>query len=222
MVNFGLILFEWNQKGASEISFGKRSISIDHERTHHVNGLVTLIGVRATTARREAENAVNLIFRKLGRRPPDSETETTPIFGGRIENFNDFLGRVMEQRPNGLDRTVLDALIQNFGSEYPAVLKYIDGNPESAHMLGNSAVLKAEVVHAVREELAEKLSDVVFRRTDLGSGRHPGSEALHECARLMASELGWDEDRMREEINEVRDEFLLHHSAPDPLEMETP
>jgi len=213
MVNFGLILFEGNQKEPAEISFGKRSILIDHERAHHVNGLVTLIGVRATTARREAENAVNLIFRKLGRRPPDSETETTPIFGGRIERFNDFLGRVMEQRPNGLDHEVLDAMFQNYGSEYTEVLKYIGGNPELAHRLGNSTVLKAEVVHAVREEMAEKLADVVFRRTDLGTGRHPGSEALQECARLMASELGWNKGRIQEEINEVGNEFLLHHSS---------
>jgi glycerol-3-phosphate dehydrogenase len=213
MVNFGLILFEGNQKGSDEISFGKRSILIDHEKTHHVKGLVTLIGVRATTAREMAEKAVSLVFRKLGRRPPDSKTETAPIFGGRIENFDDFLGRVVGQRPHGLDRESLDALIRNYGSEYPGVLKYIDENPELAQRLGNSTVLKAEVVHAVREEMAEKIGDVVFRRTDLGTGGHPGEKALLACARLMASELGWDEDRVRDEINELGNEFLLHHSS---------
>jgi glycerol-3-phosphate dehydrogenase len=104
-------------------------------------------------------------------------------------------------------------LIHNYGSEYPGVLKYIDGNPELSHRLGKSTVLKAEVVHAVREEMAEKIGDVVFRRTDLGTGGHPGEEALQACARLMASELGWDGNRVREEIIEVRNEFLLHHSS---------
>jgi glycerol-3-phosphate dehydrogenase len=79
--------------------------------------------------------------------------------------------------------------------------------------LGNSTVLKAEVVHAVREEMAEKIGDVVFRRTDLGTGGHPGEESLQSCARLMASELGWDENRVREEINEARNNFNLHHSS---------
>jgi glycerol-3-phosphate dehydrogenase len=215
MVNFGLILFEENKEGGAEIRFGKRSVLIDHEKTHHVNGLLTLIGVRATTARGEAEKAVNLVLRKLGRRSTGSETETTPIFGGRIGNFDDFLGRVLNQRPYGLDREVLDALIRNYGSEYPGVLKYIDENPEFSGRLGNSTVLKAEVLHAVREEMAEKIGDVVFRRTDLGTGGHPGEEALQACARLMASELGWDEDRVREEVNEVKDEFLLHHCSTD-------
>ncbi len=213
MVNFGLILFERNQKGSDEISFGKRSLLVDHDKTHHVKGLVTLIGVRATTARGEAEKAVNLIFRKLGRRPPDSETETTPIFGGRIANFDDFRGKVVEQRPYGLDREVLEAMIHNYGSEYPGVLKYIGEDPDLAHRLVDSTVLKAEVVHAVREEMAEKIGDVVFRRTDFGTGGHPGEEALRACAQLMASELGWDENRVREEIDEARKEFLLHHSS---------
>jgi glycerol-3-phosphate dehydrogenase len=160
-----------------------------------------------------AENAVNLIFEKLGRRPPGSETETTPIFGGRIEDIDDFLGRVVKQQPFGLDREVLDALNQNYGSEYHGVLKYIEENPKLADRLGNSTVLKAEVVHAVREEMAEKLSDVVFRRTDLGTGGHPGEEALQACTRLMATELGWGEDRVREEVNEARSEFNLHLSS---------
>jgi len=215
MVNFGLILFEENKQGGAEISFGKRSMLIDHEKTNHVDGLVTLIGVRATTARGEAEKAVDLVFRKLGRRSPNSETDTTPIFGGRIEKFDDFLGGVVEQRPYGLDREVLDALIHNYGSEYPGVLKYIDESPDLAHRLGHSTVLKAEVIHAVREEMAEKMADVVFRRTDLGTGGHPGEEALKACARLMASELGWDEDRVREEVNEARSEFNLHLSSTD-------
>jgi glycerol-3-phosphate dehydrogenase len=208
MVNTGLILFAENKQGTSEISFGKRSILIDHEKAHKIKGLITLIGVRATTARGMAEKVVDLVSKKLGRRIPKSETESTPIFGGRIEKFNDFLGSALEQRPYGLDHDVIPALIQNYGCEYPRVLKYADENPDLAQRVANSTVLKAEIIHSVREEMAEKLVDVVFRRTDLGTACHPGEEALLTCARLMGSELGWDEVRIREEINEVRKEFL--------------
>jgi glycerol-3-phosphate dehydrogenase len=61
--------------------------------------------------------------------------------------------------------------------------------------------------------MAEKIGDVVFRRTDLGTGGHPGEKELETCADLMASELGWNAVRVREEINEVRKEFLHHHST---------
>jgi glycerol-3-phosphate dehydrogenase len=210
VVNTGLILFAENRKGSPDISFGKRSILIDHDRNHKVKGLITLIGVRATTARGMAEEAVDLIFRKMGRRSPGSKTETTPIFGGQIDYFDDYLGQVRERRPYGLENGVFDALIHNYGCEYPRVLKYIDERPDLGHRVANTMVLKAEIVHAIREEMAEKLGDVIFRRTDLGTGCHPGEDALLECARIMASEMGWDEDREKKEADEVRKYFIRH------------
>jgi glycerol-3-phosphate dehydrogenase len=97
--------------------------------------------------------------------------------------------------------------IHNYGSEYLSVLKYIDEEPTWIEPLGNTKVIGAEVVHAVREEMAEKLADVVFRRTDLGTGGHPGYEALRTCADLMASEMGWIEDRAQDELDELMASF---------------
>ena len=212
MVNSGLILFAENEPKAAGISFGKRSLLIDHARSHGIEGVITLIGVRATTARGMAGKAVDLALIKAGSRLRKSETETTPIFGGRIDDIDGFLGRAAEQRPYGLDHGVLQALIHNYGSEYMGVLKYIERNSDLAVRVSGSNVLKAEIIHAVREEMAEKLGDAVFRRTDLGTGCYPGDEALETCAGLMAVELGWDGGRVRKEIEEVRKEFLHHRS----------
>ena len=49
-----------------------------------------------------------------------------------------------------------------------------------------------------------RLSDVVFRRTDMGTAEFPGDEALNLSASLMAAELGWGFDRLNREIAEVR------------------
>ena len=80
-------------------------------------------------------------------------------------------------------------------------------HPKYAETLPGSTVTKAEVVHAIREEMAQKLGDIVFRRTNLGTGGDPGEPALRECADLMASECGWDEGRLQKEIKEVRTFF---------------
>lgn len=213
MVNTGLILFTENIPGADGISFGKRSVLIDHGKCDGIEGLVTLIGVRATTARGMAQKAVDLAFRKMGVRPPKSQTETTPIFGGRISDFESFVRRVEIQRPYRLDPLVLRSLIQNYGSEYPEVLRHIERDPGLARCIPGSTVLRAEIVHAIREEMAESLGDVVFRRTELGTAGNPGEEALAACAGLMASESGWDEERVRREIAEVKREFPTYSSA---------
>jgi glycerol-3-phosphate dehydrogenase len=215
VVNTGLILFAENREETEKISFGHRSILLDHEAKHKVGGLITLIGVRATTARGMGAKAVNLVLRKLGKPPSRSKTETTPIFGGRIEHFDGFLEQLRRQRPHGLEDGVLEQLVHNYGSEHQEVLKYIQESPELGARLGDTMVIGAEIVHAVREEMAGALGDVVYRRTDLGTGRSPGSAALSECARIMAKEAGWDEERTKEETEEVRRYFVRHGATAE-------
>lgn len=213
MINAGLILFADNELVSDGISFGKRSVLWEHEKMHGVGGLATLIGVRATMARGMAEKAVDLIFRMLGKSPPPSRTETTPIHGGRIGSFETFLGSAVRGRPNRVDEPAMRSLVRNHGCRYEEVLKCLGENPAWAGRVGSSAVLKAEVVHAVRKEMASTLGDVVFRRTDLGTAEHPGEDALRTCAELMAPELGWNDERTRRELEAVRKAFPLGREA---------
>jgi glycerol-3-phosphate dehydrogenase len=55
--------------------------------------------------------------------------------------------------------------------------------------------------------MAVLLSDIVFRRTDLATGGHPGRDALEEAAGLAARELGWDAATRRSEIAAVEKRF---------------
>jgi len=155
-----------------------------------------------------AVKAVDVVFRKLGRKPPPSKTEYTPIHGGQIESFNRFLAGARQETSKNLSNEAVQSLVHNHGSRYRDVTRLIDGDPELGEMVGTSHVLKAEVIHAVREEMARKLDDVAMRRTDLGSGGHPGEEPLRICARLMGRELGWDNARIDKEIDEVNARYL--------------
>jgi glycerol-3-phosphate dehydrogenase len=83
---------------------------------------------------------------------------------------------------------------------------------ECGGTIGPSETLKAEVIHAVREEMAVKLADCVFRRTELGTAGDPGPQALETCAELMAGELRWSADRIASELAEVRAQFPLRHN----------
>ncbi len=216
----GLTLFGDNAPGARDLSYGKRSLIIDHAADHGVEGLLTVVGVRFTTGRGVAEKAVDLAFRKLGQRPPASRTATTPVYGGHIERFAEFVRLATAQRPPGVSPETMSALLQNHGSAYREVLKHLAGDPRLAATLGSSHVLAAEVVHAVREEMAQTLADVAFRRTDLATAGHPGEAALLACADLLAAELGWDDPRRQRELDAVRAAFRPHagtgqHSAEE-------
>ena len=80
-------------------------------------------------------------------------------------------------------------------------MRHISENSSLRESIGLSCIIKAQIVHAVREEMAQNLADVVFRRTDLATGDYPGREALRECADILAAELGWTQSRIEQEIN---------------------
>ena len=83
----------------------------------------------------------------------------------------------------------------------------VSREPQWGETIGTSHTLKAEVIHAVREEMAAKLGDCVFRRTDLGTAGDPGPSALRTCAELMAGDLGWSKERVESELAEVQTRF---------------
>jgi glycerol-3-phosphate dehydrogenase len=205
--NTGLVPMDEGELGSMNLKLARRYRIVDHETVDGLAGLMTIVGVRFTTSRDVAQKTIDLVFQKLGRKPPKIEITATPLHGGQIEDFDAFLRRESKKRPCGLRPEVMAHLLHNHGSAYREVLHSIDGNSELAEPIGASKVIKAEVVHAVRAEMAQKLGDVVFRRTDLGTAGNPGEFALQTCAALMAAELKWNKTRMQKELDEVRKVF---------------
>jgi glycerol-3-phosphate dehydrogenase len=207
MVLSGLTLFGENKPGQKDLRFAHRSRLIDHKKEHGIDGLVTLIGVRATMARGMAENTINLVLRKLGFHSRPSSTDHVPLQGGSIDRFEDFFREALCRHNQTYSAEVIRNLVHNYGTEYTEILRLADGDQAMAQGLGESNTLKAQVVYAIRDEMALSLSDVVFRRTDLGTGGHPGQAAIDQCAQILANEFAWDKDRQEREIDEVLERF---------------
>ena len=212
--NAGLVLFGENKSDATDLSFGKRSQIIDHAKDYQMEGLVTLIGVRATTSRGVAEKAIDLVSKKLDGQTGKSRTDSTPIFGGKIECKETFFNTTLPKACSDLAPEIMKALGHNYGSEFEEVLDLVKEDPSLGDAVGNSLVLKAEILHAIRFEMAHKLSDVVLRRTDLATGEYPGEEAMQTCGVIMAQELGWNQEQVEREIQEVKSKFPNHVFAP--------
>ncbi len=177
-----------------------------------VKGLISVIGVKYTTARDVAEKAVDQVFRSWGRRrPPNSRSSLTPLHGGQIQRFDAFLERQIAGRPHGLGEETVRRLVYNYGSAYPEVLRYLNPGDRCLRPADDFTLLKAEVLHGVRMEMAQKLSDVIFRRTELGTAGHPGTKAVRACADAMSGELGWNPQRTRRELQEVDELFSARH-----------
>jgi len=209
MVNTGLTLFGDNVSDAKDLRFGKRSILIDHLAEHQIDGLITLIGVRATTARGVAEKVINLVFQKLGKKIIGSKTHKLPIYGGEFDNFMKLFEEAKFKTNSLLGPNIISSLLHNYGTKYDEVLKYIKEDSSLAEPIENSMTIRAEIIHAVREEMAVKLGDVIYRRTDIGTGEYPHENAVRVCAELMGKELGWSEQQIQREIEELRSHLFL-------------
>lgn len=172
-----------------------------------MEGLFSLVGVKYTTARQVAAQLVDRIFAHWGQRPVASITARTPIHGGDIDDFAAFKSaeRARQRRALYLQAEDLDPLLMTYGSAYTDVLRYLDKIcPEQANAATiHTALLTAQIHYSVREEMAQHLSDVIFRRTDLGSAGLPDEALLLHCAHLMGRELGWSTARIWQELDQV-------------------
>jgi glycerol-3-phosphate dehydrogenase len=68
-------------------------------------------------------------------------------------------------------------------------------------------MLEAEVMYFIQDEMAFTLSDVIFRRSNIGSAEEPEEKVLAAIADVMARELDWSEDDKHEQISRVRQFF---------------
>ena len=181
----------------------------DHEKEDGIRGLISVVGVKYTTARDVAQRAVDMVAAKLKKKTGQSISRKTPIAGGDIEWFGTFLSEASRTDTSGLSSVVVRHLVYQYGSEYKRILDYAVKHPIWKKVMpGSQEVIAAEVIHAVREEAAVTLSDVIRRRTDLGAAGDPGDDCLKACAALMARELGWDEKREHKEIQNTKSAYV--------------
>lgn len=191
-----------------DVTISKNNRIYDHKK-EGIEGLVSIVSVKFTTARNAAQMAIDLIYKKLGNKPSKCITVETPIFGGNIDKFNDFLENAIRNKPELLSEETIRNLVYNYGSEYQEVLKYLDEDPDLCQRISDTShVIKAEIVHGIREEMAQKLADVVLRRTELGTAEYPGDSGLRICADIMAHELGWDDSIIQKELEEVKSLYI--------------
>jgi len=199
----GLVPMIENGHSTTDVQLMKRYLIHDHQRENGGEGLISVSGVKYTEARHVAEKVVNLLFEKMGKKAPTCQTAVTRLHGGQIELFESYVSA--QVRRNSLPAGVVRNLILHYGTAYVKVLKSLDSESEGIGVA--SRVMKAEVLHAIREEMAQKLADVIFRRTGAGMTGNPGETCLRKCAAIMADELGWDGMRVQKEVEEVRTLF---------------
>jgi glycerol-3-phosphate dehydrogenase len=185
----------------------RRSEVVDHAEIDGVEGLLSVLGGKWTTSRHLAERVLDRAEGKLGTSLPPTKTDRTPLPGGTMERHAAFCERMRREHAD-LDPEVVDNLTQHYGAMIDRVLAHARSDPALLERLGpNVPDVRAQVVHAVREEMACTVADVVFRRTGIGTLGDPGDVVLEAVATTMAAELGWDAGERARQLEQARRGF---------------
>jgi glycerol-3-phosphate dehydrogenase len=200
---------------SGDVQLAKHYTLYDH-RQDGIQGMLSVTGVKYTTARDVAEKTMDWIGRTTGKQLPRATSSMTPVWGGNIQDFAEFLQNAIRHHPHISEATVR-RLVYSYGSAYQQVLQSQTGSPQSPQSPqqepSDLEVLRAEVLHSIREEMAQNLSDVVFRRTEIGSAGSPSPALLRCCAEVMATELGWSSDTLKQELDAVERTFAWMQPA---------
>ena len=170
---------------------------IDHGQDG-TQGVITALGAKYTTARLVAQKTTDLVAFKLGGCWPKCTTAFTPLVGGGIEDFALFEENKIRKYGDRLEPEQINRLIFHYGKEIDQIFELC-----KVSLPSEKDILAAEVIYAVKNEMACSVEDVVFRRTGLGTLGHPGKSTLDAIAVLMAGMLGWNEARVQAEIQDV-------------------
>ncbi len=208
LVNWGLLPRAVTSGVNNDVQLAKHPVIHDHEKIDGVRGILSVSGVKFTTARGVAEKTIDLVFRKLGKKSVPCTTATVPVYGGNFLSHEELLRDAISQKPKRMSQEVVQHVVDTYGSNFRDIFQYSEedlalGDQVEPHMI----VTKAEIIHGVRREMAQTLSDIVFRRTELGAMGHPGDECLRRCAMLMAREMNWNEARIQHELHETNAEY---------------
>ena len=172
-----------------------REISRNHKILVSESGLVTITGGKWTTYRKMAQDVLNkaISIGKLEQRK--CVTENFHVHG--------FLEQVDRNDP-----------LYVYGTDRKELEKLIAESPELGERLHPRLTsLKAEVVWAVRSELARTVEDVLARRLrSLLLDAKAAIDAAPEVARLIACELGKDESWQQKQVKDfipLANQYLL-------------
>ena len=174
------------------------SLARDHVIEVSPDGLLTIAGGKWTTYRKMAMDTVEQALKSfnLSAPKPTCQTEQLPIIGGANYNEHGDLDLINKY---GFAADMATYLHRTYGDQAEQVAQLALPH-NGVRLVKNHPILEAEIIYAVRYEMAERIIDVLARRTPLARLDTVATRlAVPRVLEIMAEELGWDQRRCEEE-----------------------
>jgi glycerol-3-phosphate dehydrogenase len=196
--------------GIRPLALDRRERASEVSRAHRIvaeagGTFLSVTGTKLTTFRSLAEGVGDCVVRILGRVEPSRTARVT------LDGLDEDVSRVearawldvsAEAAATRLPLETLEALVATYGRGYPRVLELVGKVPEGGERLcPQNPELVAQLHHAIQDEMAVSLGDVLLRRTGIGTSRCQGGDCAESIGRRMAAILGWRPRRLAAELD---------------------
>jgi len=196
--------------GVRPLSFeeGRRAseVSRAHKVVSELGGrFLSVTGTKLTCFRSLAAEVGDTVVRALGRGSP-SRTARLTLDGaddeaGRVE-ARTWLDVSADVEASLLPLETLERLVATYGRGYRRVVELAGKVPGGAERLcPRNPEIVAQLHHAVQEELAVSLQDVLLRRTGIGTSACQGFDCVEAIGDRMAQLCGWTPRRLSAELD---------------------
>ncbi|CCQ17836.1 FAD dependent oxidoreductase [Rhodococcus sp. AW25M09] len=180
-----------------------RAISRSHDIVDHgeLEGLISVVGGKLTPHLSLAEETLTMVYRKMKLGKPTYHARNTPLPGAGPDPARSLRSAATDL---GLSESLIDRLVDVYGSRVDELLELTRSEPELAEVAGHGrgAFLAAEVLLAVREEYAVTLGDILHRRMMLGIEPGVQDGTAEAVGRILEQHAGWSADQVARDIRE--------------------
>ena len=165
-------------------------------RDHGPSGADWLVSARTskfTAARLGAKRVVDLALRKLGRRATPCRTGEVRLPGAPTGSVDSLLEDARRRYDGVVADDVLEHLVRAYGTRHEAVLAWRNERSDwDRRLVPGEPVVLAQALHALREERALDVDDVLWRRTELGPRGLVTTETRERVARWLELPVAQD------------------------------
>lgn len=174
--------------------------------------VLNLIGGKWTTFRAFAEKTADVTLAQLDKKRQLS-TKQLPIGGGaNFPEDDDAKWRWIQRSAidHNLPVSRIETLFSRYGTKSSHIASYLSAEEDSplTHHPGYS---KREIEYLTLHEQVVHLDDLILRRTLIGMLGETTAPLLEEVATIIAPCLGWDDERVAQEVERTKRIFKIKH-----------
>jgi glycerol-3-phosphate dehydrogenase len=176
-----------------------RKYEIYDNKEDGFDGLITVEGGKYTTSRNLALNVLEMVEKKLNLNLPESQTDKEYLSGSDIKSMDEFLESNRKSFGEFSGDTI-DYISKHYGTESAAIFNLAKKDKSLKDIMSPDGEIAAEVLYTVKNEMAKTLTDVIMRRTGIGTLGNPGKKILEKAAVIAGKELGWNKKKIDMEL----------------------